>query len=431
MGKVMRVLRKNYMVDTFLKLKGNTRACVWTEPLWGVPFNLYKPYVARFMIALGLSFTEIGMVATVTCIAEIISAVLSGVICDKMGRRWCTLIFDTLSWSVPEIIWCFSQDVNWFIAAAMFNGLWRITENSWGLLLVEDTPKEQIMPAFSMCNFMGVIAAFVAPLSKFAVDAFGLVPTMRVLYAITCVSMTAKFLILFFCSTETRAGKKRMELTKDKSIFKMIWECKDVYLRIIKEKRMLLTLGILAVYALINNVNDNYWATFVVEFMGIKDSDLSWFTMIKGMVTLVGIFVLVPKVKGLNFKKPMLISFGLFAASEIIVLCLSGIGASSWLVWPVLIFCVMLEAAAFSLLSPITGSLLFINAAPDERARVCGMVQATIALMVCIFPTIIGRLADISLYVPFGVNLCLFVTISVLTILLSRLPEPVSTEEMG
>jgi len=127
----------------------------------------------------------------------------------------------------------------------------------------------------------------------------------------------------------------------------------------------------------------------------------------------------------------MLISFGLFAASEIIVLCLSAAGANSWLVWPVLILCVILEASAFSLLSPITGSLLFINAAADERARVCGMVQATIALMVCIFPTIIGRLADISLYIPFSVNLCLFAAVSVLTILLSRLPEPVSTEEMG
>ena len=165
--------------------------------------------------------------------------------------------------------------------------------------------------------------------------------------------------------------------------------------------------------------------------MGIKESDLSWFTMIKGIVTLVGIFVLVPKVKGLNFKRPMLVSIGVFALSEVIVLILSAAGGYSWFVWPVLIFCVMLEAAAFSLLSPITGSLLFINAAADERARMCGMVQATIALMVCIFPTIIGRMADISLYIPFGVNLMLFAVIAVLTVLISRLPEPVSTEEIG
>lgn len=431
MGRIMRLARKNYMVDTFLRLKGNTRACVWTEPLWGVPYNLYKPYVARFMIALGLSFTEIGMVATVAYVAEIISAVLSGVLCDKMGRRWCTVVFDTLSWSIPELVWCFSQNVNWFIVAAVFNGMMRITENSWGLLLVEDTPKDQIMPAFSMCNFMGVIAAFVAPLSKFAVDAFGLVPTMRVLYGIACISMTAKFLILFFCSTETRAGVKRMELTRGRSIFRMLWECKDVYLRIIREKRMLLTLAILAVYALINNVNDNYWATFVVEFMGVRESDLSWFTMVKGIVTLAGIFVLVPKVKGLNFKRPMLLSIGLFALSEFVVMLLSFVGAAAWFVWPVLIFCVVLEAAAFSLLSPITSSLLFINAAADERARVCGMIHATIALMVCIFPSIIGRLADVSLYIPLSVNLCLFAALATLTLLLSRLPEPVNPEEMG
>ncbi len=38
-----------------------------------------------------------------------------------------------------------------------------------------------------------------------------------------------------------------------------------MFVGILLEKRMLLTLGILAVYSLVNNVNDNYWATFVVD----------------------------------------------------------------------------------------------------------------------------------------------------------------------
>ena len=429
MGRIMRVMRKNYMVDTFFRLKGNARACIWTEPLWGVPFNLYAPYVTRYMVALGLSMTDIGLVTTISLISQVVSSILSGVLTDKLGRRWCTFVFDFLSWSVPEILWACSQNFTWFVVAALFNGLWKITDNSWSLLLVEDTPHDQIVPVFSLASFMGVIATFIAPLSKFAVDAFSLVTTMRVLYAITFVSMTVKFFVLFFFSRETTVGKKRLALTKNVSIFRSLYECKDVYLSIIREKRMLLTLGILAVYSLINSVNGNVWATYVVEYLGIQESDLSWFSMIKGGITLVAILALVPRLKNITFKRPMLVSISMFALSEATLLALGIFGASSAVVWVALVACVGLEAMAMAMLGPLTSSLLFFHANPEERARVYGMVYATISLMVCLFPVAIGWLADLSLYIPYFINLGLFGAIGVLTVLISRIPPAEAREE--
>lgn len=424
MGSLMRLARKNQLVDTFFKLKGNTKVCIWTEPLWGVPYNLYRPYVTRFMIAMGLSMTDIGMITTIALVVEIIFSALSGVLSDKLGRRKCTVIFDTLSWSVPELLWAFSQNFTWFAVAALFNGMWKVTENSWNLLLTEDAPREHIVPAFSMASFMGVVAVFVAPLSKFAVDAFGLVPTMRVLYFIAFVSMTTKFMILYRVGTETRAGVQRMALTKNRSVISMLWECKDVYLRIIREKRMLLTLAILAIYALITATNDNCWATFVVEYLGLKDSDLSWFAMLKGGVTLASILMLAPRLKSHNFRNPMLFSLAMFAGAQALLLATDISGMTGAGVWLMLILCVAMEATAVAVLSPLTQSLLFINADPDERARVCGMVFATVALMVCVFPAIIGYLADISLYLPFAINIGLFCALGVCTVLISRLPAP-------
>ena len=424
MGKVMRFLRKNELIDTFFKLKGNTKACVWTEPLWGVPYNLYAPYVTRYMIALGLNMADIGILATISLVIEIISSALSGVLTDKLGRRKCTVIFDTLSWSVPELIWAFSQNFNWFVAAALFNGMWKVTENSWNLLLTEDTPREQLVPAFSMSSFMGVVAVLIAPLSKFAVDAFGLVATMRALYIFTCISMTAKFLILYKYSKETGPGKVRMELTKDKSVFRLVWECKDVYLRIIREKRMLLTMALLAIYQLITTVNNNCWATFVVEYLGFKDSELSWFAMAKGFVTLSAILVIVPRIKDLNFKKPMLVSVTMFAAAQGMLLAMDALMLPKFMLWPAMILSVAMEALAISMISPLNSSLLFVNTDPDERARITGLIYATIALMVCVFPTVIGFLADISLYLPFFINIALFAAMGVCVVFISRLPMP-------
>jgi hypothetical protein len=42
------------MLHTLRNLRGNARAAVYTEPLWGIPFNLFATYVSIYMVALGL-----------------------------------------------------------------------------------------------------------------------------------------------------------------------------------------------------------------------------------------------------------------------------------------------------------------------------------------------------------------------------------------
>lgn len=53
------------MVDTLLNLEGNPRACVYTEPLWGIPFNLYAPYVSIYMYSLGVNDVQIGLITSI------------------------------------------------------------------------------------------------------------------------------------------------------------------------------------------------------------------------------------------------------------------------------------------------------------------------------------------------------------------------------
>lgn len=424
MKKLKSLLMRNYMIRTLCTLQGNGRYCIWLEPLWGIPYNLYLPYVSLFMTSLGMTPAEIGIVSSINLVSQVVFAVLSGVVTDKLGRRKATLIFDTLSWSVPELIWMCSQNFNWFALAAVFNGAWRITENSWGLLLIEDMPEEQVVPAFSLTQMMGLLAAFVAPLSKFAVDAFGLIPTMRVLYGLTAASMTTKFVTLYFKTTETTTGVRRMEKVKERSLFSLLWECKDVYLGIIREKRMMLTLGIVCACTLVSNVRDSYWALFICSEMGIAESNVVLFSTLKSLVTLGCVFLVVPVMNRKPFRMSMLAALALYAASFVIML-LTPAGAAAV---PMLVVSVALEAVALSIMNPITGSLMFINANPEERARVCGLMYATISLIVAVFPSLIGMLANISIRIPFVIAIGLFAFAAVLTVFISRLPAPGAEE---
>ena len=53
------------LMDTLRGLRGNARGAVLTEPLWGIPFNLFAPYISLYMLALGLKVSQIGLVTSV------------------------------------------------------------------------------------------------------------------------------------------------------------------------------------------------------------------------------------------------------------------------------------------------------------------------------------------------------------------------------
>ena len=74
---------KNHSLITTLKnLRGNPRGCVYTEPLWGLPYNLYAPYISIYMVALGLSDRQIGLIVSISWGFQVLLASLSGVITD-------------------------------------------------------------------------------------------------------------------------------------------------------------------------------------------------------------------------------------------------------------------------------------------------------------------------------------------------------------
>ncbi len=422
--KLIQKLRRIYLIDVFFSLKGNSKACIWLEPLWGIAYNLYVPYVALYMSMIGLNEYDIGIVTSIFYASQAIASVFSGVITDKLGRRKATLIFDTLSWSVPTFLWMLAQDAYWFMLAAIFNGLWRITDNSWGLLLIEDADRDKIAPMYSLTSVMGLVAAFVAPLSALAVGRYGVVPTMRFLYGFTCVSMTTKFVTLFFLSKETVVGVRRMAVTKNKSIFVSLWELRFIFVRIIRERRMLLTIGILAAFSLANALNDNYFALYLNERLLIPESYMAVFTMIKSIVRLICMFVLARFIQTEKIMRPMTSAWLIFMLGQLIML----VNPGGIVAIPLTFVQVAFEAFALSILYPMTSSLLFINADVEERARMNGLVFAVIALTTAVFPFIVGYFATINLRIPFIVNVCIFTGAIAMTYAISKLPPKKESE---
>ncbi|MBQ5770807.1 MAG: hypothetical protein IIW08_06485, partial [Clostridia bacterium] len=71
----------------------------------------------------------------------------------------------------------------------------------------------------------------------------------------------------------------------------------------------------------------------------------------------------------------------------------------------------------------MTSTILFINADKEERARINGLVLATVSLVTAVFPAIIGRIADVNLSAPFIAIIIIYAFAIYLTFRISKLPE--------
>jgi MFS family permease len=152
------------LFQTLRELKGNPRSAVLTEVMFGIPYNLFMPFASVYMLAFGLTDQQIGAIASLGLVVQIFSALLSGAIVDKFGRRLTLFICDMLCWGVPCLIWAVAQDVRFFIAAAAMNGLWRISHTAWTCLMIEDAEERHLVHIWTWIMIFAVCSAFLAPL---------------------------------------------------------------------------------------------------------------------------------------------------------------------------------------------------------------------------------------------------------------------------
>ncbi len=407
------MIKSHPLVHTLLHLKGNPKACVYTEPLWGIPYNLFMPFVSIYMLALGLSDSQIGLIASISMVFQIVFSLLSGIITDKMGRKRATFLFDLVAWSIPCLIWAFSSSFLHFAIAAIINSVMRITMNSWGCLLVEDSDREQIVNIYAWIYIAGLIAAFFAPVSGLFIGKFELVPTIRVIYLISFVMMTAKFFILNKYATETTQGKIRMEETRHLNLFQQFSGYGTVIKQLLKTSETMLTLGIMLVMSICSMVNSTFWSIIATQDILVPSKAVGMFPLLSSFIMLIFFFFLVPKLKAISFKNPLIIGFLTFIASQLLLILTPEKG------WFILIISILLEACSLSLIGPLLDSMQVILVDPQERARLIAMLYVTVMALSSPFGWIAGVLSEVDHRLPFVMNIVLLAFGILLTIFAS------------
>lgn len=401
------ILLKHRLLRTLTELRGNPRACVYTEPMWGLSMNLCLPYASVYMLTFGMSDVQVGIITSIYMFSQMIFAFLSGAIIDKMGRRKSTVVFDFLAWSLPCLIWASSQGFWFFVVAALLNGMMKITTVSWDCLLVEDAPKDKITHIYSWVIISGNLSALFAPISSILVSKLTLAPAIRILYINAFIIMTAKLLILYRFSTETRVGKIRREASHNKSWSEMLSGYKSALRKIINSRGTKFAIIISILVEIVGMIGMTFWQIIASRRIGIPDTLLPIFPMTRSIISIILFFTVISRIKQRALKWPL---YGGFLSS--IVSCTLLISITNTGVWGYIILATSLifEALGVAVLNMIRESLVAIYVDPVERSGIMALLQTTVMLVSVPFGYIGGLLSDISRILPFVMSITLLLS---------------------
>jgi len=406
---------KNTFAPLFA-LKGNPRIAVYTEALWGIPFNLYFPFLTLYMFSLGLEDADIGILLSVGLLVQMFTGIIGGVLIDKYGRRRTMAISDSISWAIPCLIWAFSQDFNWFLVAAIFNGMFPPGANAWECMLVEDAESDKIVQLFNWIYIANVIAVFFAPIAGILIGVFTLVPVMRVLFIFSAISMTAKFILHYRYSHETKQGVIRMKETAGVPVYKLLLEYRGVIRQIFTTPATLRILILIVVLHIQQIIATNFFSLYVTQDLNLPEQSLAWFPVLRGAVMLAFFLVFQRILNRYSIYSVMLV--GLFTYIVAYVLL---IFAPVGMLFPLLIF-TAIDACAAALFLPRRDTLVIHNVDPAERARIRSMMMVIMLGAASPFGYIAGRISGMDRRIPFIICLGLFAIIGVI-VWIERLVE--------
>jgi hypothetical protein len=412
-------------IATLRSFRGTARGCVYTEALWGIPYNLYAPYLSVYMIALGLTDAQIGLITSIGLACQIFWALMSGAITDKMGRRRTTLISDLISWSVPCLIWAVSQGFWYFLVAAVFNAVWRVSQNSWTCLLVEDTDPQLLVEVYSWIYIANVIVAFIAPFSGVLIDRFTLVPAMRGLLFFSFVMMTIKFFATNAMTTETERGLVRIRETRDQPLFSIVGGSRAVLYEVTHSPVILATTGVMVILSISRMIQGTFWSILATEKLGVPDQWLALYFSARSLVMLLMFVLVMPRFRNVSVHRPMFYGFIGLVLSQLLLIALPA--GSYWL----LLVATLMEACSLPVASALLDKLVVLVVDPKERARIMAIVYVIVIVFTSPFGWIAGQMSQVNRTLPFLLSLVLYAAGGLLILLEERLERAHGTPDQA
>ena len=411
----IRGLKEHPLVQVLANNGGNPRTLVLIEPLWGIPYNLITPFATLYMYTQGVTDVQIGLILSVTMVVQVFFSFFGGILADKLGRKFTTMMGDFFGWAMACLVWSVSHNFWLFLAAAVLNCFEQINQTAWYCLLIEDARPKDLVGLYTWVNIGGLVAIFFAPLSGLFVNSYSVVPVVRVLYFVFALTMVAKTIITFKFCHETRQGKIRMAETRNVSVFQMLGEYRHLIPGLLRNRGVLKAVAVSVILYIVNIVNTNFFSLYVTQRLGLSENLLAVFPILNAAVMLIFMVGIQHRISVAKFRVPLWIGLALYGVAALLLIFTPANNVGFVFLY------VFISAVAAALVNPRKDALLQLNINPQERARLNALIMASTIALSLPFGYLAGWLSSVDRRLPFAFTLVLFV---IAMLVICRVQEP-------
>ena len=411
----IRSLKAHPLLRVLADNRGNPRTLVLIEPLWGIPYNLISPFATLYMYTQGITDLQIGLILSITMVVQVLLSFFGGILSDKLGRKFTTMMGDFFGWAMACLVWAVSNNFWAFLAAALLNCFEQINQTAWYCLLIEDARPKDLVGLYTWVNIGGLVAIFFAPLSGLFISSYSIVPVVRVLYILFALTMLIKTFITFRFCRETKQGQIRRAETRGVSILHMLGEYRQLIPSLLKNRSVLKAVAVSVILYITNMVSTNFFGLYVTQRLGLSENLLALFPILNDAVMLIFMVGLQHRMNAAKFRLPLWIGLALYAVGALVLIFSP---ADSLLF--VLLY-VFVAAVAAALVNPRKDALLQLNLTSQERARLNALIMASTIALSSPFGYLAGWLSSLDRRLPFVFTLLLFVAA---ILVVCRIQEP-------
>ena len=385
----------------YRNLPANARVCIAVEPLWAFFGPMVTYFMPLYQKELGLNEVQMGLVNSIAIASGFFFYSLAAPITNKLGRRKTSLFFDLLSWSFSMVVWALSRNFIWFMVAAVSNSVVRIVHVSWNLLISEDANDEQRTTIFSWINIIGTFTGFATFAGGMIIDRFGVVPSMRIIFAAGALILTLMFFLRFFGTRETAAGEFLKKKTKGENLFRLVGQQLPKAGQALRDPFFVKMTGIYFIGNAVISI-DFFRILYLKEQKLLSSFVISAVPALTAFASIFVFFFILPRQKKLRNQDHLANSFLLCMVSQLLFMFMPKESALAVMfIFPSL-------QVSYALFQTFRDTVFMNGTGPEHKSERFSLIQGLMMLFSVPMGWLAGLLYSISPHLPFLLAGCLY-----------------------
>lgn len=402
----------------FAAVEGNARVLVITEGASAIAFHWYTTYFSLYMVALGVSEIQVGLLASVMIAAQFVSTLLGGYAADRFGRKRMLVVGDIICWGVPMALYAIAQNPWYFLIGRLINGCVFVVIPSFECLFVEDVAAERRPAVFAMLRFLYAAADLFTPIAGLLVAWLGMVMGGRAIMAITAAAAVGTAIYRQLTLYETAMGREQMAAVLRATPQAVLRGYRETVSLMLRSRELVTFLAVRVLVGFVMTIWNTYAAIYLTSALGIglPQASIAILPFVSALATMSMIVLAADRIRVGPLRANLIAGQILWLAGAALLILSPAGTIIMALLWTVT------AAVSSALFQPASQSYWAGVVSDRTRAQVFSMASAAITLGALPAGPLAGLLYTLNPRAPFVLGIALQVVVLGLILSLGRRP---------